>query len=267
MPQRPQDRARGPASTLQTADRALQILQLFSSPDQALSVTEIARRLGLHRSTTSRLVGTLEARGFVERRTAGELVRLGPELGRLGRLALGARDLADVALPVLNRLSAQTGETATLTVPAGDEVVIVAQSNGRHFVSSGNWVGVRSSPHCCSDGKVLLAYGGMRDGGHELSRLASNTITERAALARELQEVRRRGFALADGEMEEGLVGLAVPVRDGGACVAAICVSGPRYRLDPDAVTAFMPVCLRAAAELEQRLGAAATAPTVARVA
>jgi len=252
---------------LQTADRALQILQLFSSPGTALSVSEIAARLELHRSTASRLVGTLEARGFVERGLPGGPLRLGPELARLGQLALGSRDLVGVAQPLLEGVAGATGETATLTAPAGDEAVTVAQADGRHFVSSGNWVGVAAPAHCCSDGKVLLAWGALKTPSGRLERLTSKTITGRQALARELDEVRQRGFALADGEMEEGLVGVAVPVRDRGVCVAALCVSGPRYRLDPQAVMGFVSECQQAAADIEDRLRAGSTTRTESRVA
>ena len=80
--------------TLQTADRALQVLQQFRTPADALSVTEIAERLGIHRSTASRLVSTLRARGFLERTPVGDLVRLGPEVARLGRVTLASRELA-----------------------------------------------------------------------------------------------------------------------------------------------------------------------------
>src|ERR671933_2847990 len=129
----PGDRA---PSTLQTADRALRVLQLFAAPGEALTVTAIAERLQLNRSTASRLVGTLAARGFLERSGPQDLVRLGPELARLGRVALAGRELVSVAKPLMARLAARTGETVTLGVPAGDQVLNAAQSDGRHFVSS-----------------------------------------------------------------------------------------------------------------------------------
>jgi IclR family transcriptional regulator, acetate operon repressor len=222
-------------------------------------VADVARRLDLHRSTASRLVSTLEARGFLERRTLAGPLSLGSEVARLGRLALGARDLVGLSRPLLTQLSAQTGETATLAVPGGDRVAIVGQSHGRHHVSSGNWVGVRTPPHCCSDGKVLLAYGAVARSPGPLPRLAANTIVDERILSRELEAVRRRGFAVAEGELEDGLVGVAVPVRDHGVCVAALCVSGPRYRLDAKAIEQFVPVCRSAADELEARLGSMAT--------
>src|SRR5215831_11446103 len=92
------------SSTLQTADRALQILQQFQQAGEVLAVGELASRLGLHRSTASRLVSTLRARGFLEG-APGEAVRLGPEAVRIGRLALAGRQLIVIAQPVMDRLA------------------------------------------------------------------------------------------------------------------------------------------------------------------
>jgi DNA-binding IclR family transcriptional regulator len=241
-------------STLQTADRALQVLQQFRTPGETVTVGEVAARLGVHRSTASRLVSTIEARGFLER-AAGERVRLGPEAARLGRIAVAGRDLLTVAKPIMDRLARDTGEAVTLAVPAGGEVLTVAESDGPRFVSSGNWVGVRTPPHCAADGKVLLALGAIGPGSEALTGLTRRTITDAEALARELDTVRRQGFAVARGELEEGLNGLAVPVWDHGSCIAALCVSGPEYRLHGNFERGLVPLCVRAAAELERALG------------
>jgi DNA-binding IclR family transcriptional regulator len=238
---------------LRTADRALQVLQRFRARDEALTVTEIATSLGLHRSTASRLVSTLERRGFLERVT-GEGVKLGPEAARLGRIAAGERALPALAARIIARLAERTGEAVTLAVPAGDRVLTVAEAPGRHFVSSRNWVGVQTHAHCAADGKVLLAFGALPVPAGQLERRTASTIVEPAALGRALDEVRRRGFAVARGELEEGLHGIAAPVRDAGWCVAAICISGPVYRLRGAFELALAPECIAAAAELEREL-------------
>ena len=242
------------SATLQTADRALQVLQQFRTPGETLTVGELAARLGVHRSTASRLVSTIVARGFLER-TPGERVRLGPEATRLGGVAVAGRDLLTVAKPIMDRLAAETGEAVTLAVPAGREVLTVAESDGAHFVSSGSWVGVRTPMHCVADGKVLLAFEATMPSGGALARMTRRTITDPEVLAAELGAVRRRGFAVARGELEEGLNGVAVPVWNRGSCIAALCVSGPQYRLRGSFERAVAPACLRAAAELEHALG------------
>jgi DNA-binding IclR family transcriptional regulator len=241
---------------LQTADRTLQVLLQFRTQAEALTVTDIATRLGLHRSTASRLVSTMEARGFLERDAGGKLLRLGPEVARIGRIALADRELATVARPVLTGLAADTGETVTLAVPMDGQVMTVAQAEGSYFVSSGKWVGIRTPLHCAADGKVLLAFDGARVNPAGLTRRTKRTIVDRKALARELETVRQRGFAIAEGELEEGLVGVAVPVWEAGSCIAALCVSGPEYRLDGKAARALARKCLTRAKELERSLGA-----------
>lgn len=246
-----------PSSLLQTADRALQVLLEFRDPGEVLTVSGLAGRLGLNRSTTSRLVSTLEARGFLER-VPGEGLKLGPAAARLGRLALAGRDLVSVARPVMEELAQETGEAVTLAVPAGGEALTVAEAGGRHFVSSLNWTGVRTPGHCTSDGKVLLAFGAIPFPSRTLERLTSRTITDPAALERELAAVRHRGFALARSELEAGLHGLAVPVFDAGSCIAALCVSGPEYRLRAGFEEVFAPICRAAAARIERKLDAGA---------
>jgi IclR family transcriptional regulator, acetate operon repressor len=245
--------------TLQTADRALQVLQQFHAPADALSVTEIADRLGVHRSTASRLVSTLRARGFLER-TAGDLVRLGPEVARLGRVTLAGRELATLAQPLMEQLAAHTGETVTLAVVAGGEALTVAQAGGRHVVSSGKWVGLRTPVHCTADGKVLLAFGAVTPSQGRLERRTERTIVDPAALEREFGDIRARGFAVSEGEFEPGLVGVAAPVRQDGACVAALCISGPQYRLQRAVAEAFAPACIEHAGELERSLGVSSAA-------
>jgi DNA-binding IclR family transcriptional regulator len=244
------------STTLQTADRALQVLQQFRTQAEGLTVTEIATRLRLHRSTASRLVSTMEARGFLERDAVGRLLRLGPEVARIGRIALAGRELVTVARPVLNDLAAETGETVTLAVPMDGQVVTIAQADGSYFVSSGKWVGVRTPLHCAADGKVLLAFDGARTSDGGLTKRTKRTIVDPEALARELGAVRRRGFAVAEGELEDGLVGVAVPVWEAGSCIAALCVSGPEYRLDGKAARRLAGKCGAYAEELERSLGA-----------
>ena len=168
-------------------------------------------------------------------------MQLGPEVARLGTLA--GRELAAIAQPLMERLAARTGETATLGVVAAGETLTVAQAGGRHVVSAGNWVGLRTPVHCTADGKVLLAFGAatLPSG---LEPRTERTIVDPAALERELREARARGYAIAEGELEPGLVGVAAPVWRDGACVAALCISGPEYRLDRAVAHELAAACI-----------------------
>lgn len=240
-------------ASLQTADRALQVLSRFHRFGDAFTVSEIGAGLGVHRSTASRLVSTLVGRGFLER-IPGERVRLGPETVRLGRIALPGTELVAVATPILDALAAGTGEATTLAVAAGDQVLTVAEARSRHFISSRDWIGVQTGTHCTADGKVLLAFGAIAVPSAPLVALTPRTIVDVDQLVAECHQVRARGYAQARGELEPGLHGVAVPVHDAGTCIAALCVSGPEYRLGGDFAAALAPQCQAAAATLSRRL-------------
>lgn len=244
--------------TLETVDRALQLILAFDAEDdRELTVSALAGRLGIHRSSASRLAATLAQRGFLERAGRGDAFRLGPALGRLGLLAMGARDLVSESREVMERLARETRETVVLSVLDGDESIDVAQAAGPHLIAMRNWVGRRSPLHASSDGKVFLAFADARVGGARLAALTDRTIADPQALAAEVARVRERGWASVEGEFEEGLDGVAVPIFDpDGACVAALSVSGPAYRLPPERLSLVAPAAQAAAAEIRARLGA-----------
>lgn len=245
-------------NTVQTVHRALQILESFEGEAEVRGVSELAARLGVHRSTASRLVATLEARDFLERVPGSDVFRLGPRLGRLGLLASRHRDLVDAARQTMEEFASRTGETVTLAIRDGDDAITIAQLDARYVVTIKNWVGRRTPLHCTSDGKVLLAFGngGLPPG--PLRRLSEHTVRSKAELARELENVQARGWASALGELEDGLHGVAAPVLDNsGRCLAALGVSGPSYRLPPGALSALAEACVLAAGEIGTRVIAA----------
>jgi DNA-binding IclR family transcriptional regulator len=235
---------------VQSVDRALQILLAFEPEGGELRVTDLASRLGVHKSTASRLAATLAGHGFLERADGADAFRLGRRIVRLGIVAAGRRDLAKIARPAMEELAASTGETVVLSVAAGDEAVDVAQVESRVLVGGKRWIGLRSPLHATSDGKVLLAFGAAELVRRpRLAAVAPRTITSRVALERELDEVRRLGWARAVGECEDGLNGVAAPILDGdGRCVAALSVSGPAYRLPEELLSEVGARCARAAA-------------------
>jgi DNA-binding IclR family transcriptional regulator len=246
---------------VQTADRALQLLQAFERDNQELGVTELATLVGVHKSTASRFAATLAARGFLERVPGGDAFRLGPELARLGLLALGRRDLVDLARPAMEQLARDSGETVNLAVLDGSEAVNVAQVEGSHFVGVGTWTGRRTALHCTANGKVLLAFSGVDAPRGPFEAFTARTITRRGALLGALDEVRARGWATALGELEEGLHAVAAPVVDAeGTCRAALSVSGPSYRLPPGSLDQLGEQCQRVALHVGAALRGSARA-------
>lgn len=243
------------SNKLQSVGRASRILLAFETEGQELAVGELAGLLQVHKSTASRLAATLSAHGLLERVPAGDAFRLGPELGRLGMLALGGRDLIEVARQPMVDVAARTGETATFTVRYGDEMATVAQVDGRYVVGVKNWVGRRTPLHCTSDGKVLLAFGDGDLPGDPLEAVTERTITDPAVLLGQLEQIRREGWGSAVGELEEGLNGVAAPVFDwAGRCRGALSLSGPTYRVSAKARPRLARECIEAAASIDAYL-------------
>jgi DNA-binding IclR family transcriptional regulator len=239
------------SNTLQSADRALRILLSFEREGQQQTVGDLAEFLGVHKSTASRLAGTLRHHGFLERVPDGDSFRLGAELARVGMLAVGGRDLISVARRAMSELAEATGETVTLAVLHGPELTTVAQIDSRYVVGPTNWIGRRTPLHATSDGKVFLAFGEAKLPPGPLLPLTDCTHTRRSELQRELELVRRRGWAQAVGEFEYGLHGVAAAVIDGaGRCRAALCVSGPAYRVSVEDLPRLGEVCRKNAAEI-----------------
>jgi DNA-binding IclR family transcriptional regulator len=210
----------------------LALLTSFDDSRVELGVTEMAASLGVHKSTASRLAAALQRAGLLAR--SGRRFRLGPEVIRLGTLALRNLDLITLMQPAMDKLSEQTGETVNLAVPDGAGILNVAEVPSTYILScSGGWIGRRTRPHAVANGKVLLAYGAIPV-PRQLERYTERTITSREALTAELAAIRRDGYATAVAELEDGLVAVAAPVFDAsGGCVAALSVSGPEYRMRP----------------------------------
>jgi IclR family acetate operon transcriptional repressor len=232
-------------ATYQSAERVLALLKTFDDSRVELGVAEIARALDVHKSTASRLAAALERTGFLAR--AGKRYRLGVEVIRLGTIALRSFDLVATMQPGMEKVSQRTGETVNLAVPDGEDVLNVAEVPSTYILScSGGWIGRRTRPHAVANGKVLLAYGALPQ-PRALERYTPRTITALGALERELDRVRRDGYATAVSELEEGLVAVAAPVFDpAGTCVAALSVSGPEFRMLPESLDGLGKLCASA---------------------
>ena len=238
---------------MQSADRALAILAAFTESRPEVGVSELARELGMHKSTVSRLLGTLEGRGLVRR--AGDRFLPGPELARLGSLAARGLALLPVARPILADLAEETGETVNLAVRQGDRALNVHQVETAHFVGLTDWAGRATPLHATANGKALLAYGAGAVPA-ALEALTDRTIVERAELTEELERTRLRGYAQAIEELEAGLNSVGAPVYDAsGQCVAAVSVAGPAYRVSERRLADLGLACVAAADQISLALG------------
>jgi DNA-binding IclR family transcriptional regulator len=239
----------------QAIDRAAGLLRQVVEAADPVTFTELATSSGLAKSTTSRILLALERNGLV-RREAGGAFRPGAAFVRYALRSNTETDLVGLARPHLERLGELTKETINLGVVHGAIVEQIAQVDSRYVLGGTNWLG-RSEPlHCTALGKVLLAFGAAEVPSGRLARLAPKTITRRSVLEADLSEIRRRGYALADEELEPGLVALAAPVRREGHCVvAALSVSGPSTRLGPPRLAGVAAQCMASANALSAVLG------------
>jgi DNA-binding IclR family transcriptional regulator len=199
---------------------------------------------------------------MVVRDPTGELYRLGPEAIALGARAARANDLRTVSRPELEALAAQTGETVTLEVPMGSDMLTLDEVVGRSLIGATASLGTRWPAYATSTGKAVLAA--LPDAerrqrlGGRLARCTPRTIVSPLALRTELGRVRRRGYATAIEELERGYVAVGAALRGpDGRPVAAISVGGPRPRFPAARLATLGPLVRAVADRISRRLGAA----------
>ncbi len=247
-------------NAVRSVDRAASLLLALGDWDGEVGVTELARSLGIHKSTASRLLATLQKRGLVEQDGESGRYRLGMALVRLGGRAEKTIDLQSVALPHVERLARSVGDTAMLCALEDDSVVAIAWSDaaGRGRGRTG-----RNLPlHATAPGKVLLADRPERE-VIRLSRIGfapytPHTIIRVEMLLDEVARVRRRGFATAFGEYQPHVNGVAIPVVDHrGSILAALEVRATGDRIQPSRVPALVESIRDAAAAITAQIGGA----------
>lgn len=260
---------------IQAIERAVAILNAFTADEAELGVTELAERLGLHKSTVHRFMVNLDAAGLVERNARTGRYRLGMRIFELGGLVKQRMNLWDEALPFLESLVRDSGETGHLAVLDGGEAIYIERVEARRALRVPAAIGRGYPVHATNLGKVLLA-----DLPSErveeiiaergLAAYTPNTITDPQALEAELVRIRECGYAVDNEEYDEGLRCIGAPVRDhSGGVVAALGIGGPATRITPARVEQLSTLVMAAAAGLSRRLGAhqsEAYAPATLRV-
>ncbi|PRY47986.1 IclR family transcriptional regulator [Geodermatophilus tzadiensis] len=235
--------------------RAVRVLEAFTAEEPALSVSEVARRSGLHVATASRIVGQLVEHGLLGR-APDRTVHVGMRMWELASRAAPTRSLRDAAMPFLEDLHAVVGHHAQLAVLDGDEVIFLERLSARDAVVNYSRIAGRLPLHISSSGMVLMAYGPPELVDRVLARPLESrtpaTITTPDQLRAALEQVRRQGYALLTGHVHPDAAGIAVPVRNAlGEVVAALSVIVPH---DARAVSA-VPALLAGARGIGRSLG------------
>ena len=245
---------------IESIARCLEILNAFSIDQPEIGVSATSRKLGVHRSTVSRLLKSLEAGGIVQQSPETGKYRLGLKILELAGIFLSSLDVRAVVRPFAQALAEKTGETVNLAILDGFEAVNIEQIPSPHPIKYIGWIGRRTPAHCTATGKALLAFQPkalqekvIRRG---LPARTPRTITAPQAFWRELERIRRRGYAVAEEEFEEGLSAIAAPIRDhSGRVVAVISISGPSYRLTSQVIRGLVPLLLEEAHAISAQLG------------
>lgn len=233
-----------PPKGIQAIDRAFDIVEALNELEGA-GVTELARHVGLPKSTVYNHLATLERSGYVVRRDG--TYRTGLKFLEAGELARDQHELYTIGRPEVDKLAEKTGEIAGLMTEEHGDGVFIYRSRGSEAALIDTHVGDRVPLHCTALGKAILAFlperrrASIVDDG-ELASFTPATVTDPAALADELEDVRARKIAFDDEERLNGLRSVAAPILDGSeSVIGAISIAGPTHRLRGDHFRVELP--------------------------
>jgi DNA-binding IclR family transcriptional regulator len=245
---------------LSSVANSLRLIKAFSEDQYEIGISELAKRLGLAKSTVHRLASTLLDQGMLEQNAGDGKYRLGLALFELGTLVRRQMDFTAEARPFLRTLMEKTGETVHLAILDHDSVLYIITHESKQALRMGSKVGTRVPVHSTAVGKTLLAF----QPEEALTRIialglpasAPNTLVDEKALRRELALVRVKNYAVDDEESEVGLRSIAAPIRSySGNVVAAISIAGPVHRMTRKMLLGWVRELVEAADAVSLRLG------------
>jgi DNA-binding IclR family transcriptional regulator len=245
---------------LSSVANALRLIKAFSEDHYEIGISDLAKRLGLAKSTVHRLASTLLEQGMLEQNAGDGKYRLGLALFELGTLVRRKMDFTMEARPFLRTLMEKTGETVHLAILDHDSVLYIITHESRQALRMGSKVGTRAPVHSTAVGKALLAFQPEEEIARVIARdlpaSAPNTVVDGKALRRELALVRARNYAVDDEESEVGLRSIAAPIRShSGNVIAAISIAGPVHRMTKKMLLGWVRELVDAAEAVSQRLG------------
>jgi len=241
--------------------RGLSVIRAFDKDHSRLTLTEVAARTELNRATARRFLFTLNALGYID--SDGKRFWLAPKILELGYAYLVSQPIVDTVQPFIERVSQETGESCSVSMLDGSDVVYIARYLTHHIMSVTLNVGTRLPAYATSMGRILLSA----QNDDEIDALLSDTplkpfteftLTDIGALKQELHKTREQGYSIVSQELEIGLRSIAVPIRNqNGRIVAAINVGTQAARIDEqELIDRILPSLQRAADEIRNVLPA-----------
>ena len=227
------------SQSVRAVERALDILLCFTMDRPTLSLTEIAEQVGMHKSTIHRLLATLESKRFITRDKTTGMYQLGFLFIELASIMLHDLDVQRWALPYLQRLSIQSGETVDLAILDNDHVVYLQVVESSQRVKIAAAVGEQLPVFCTATGKAFLAYLPEEQVrlilAKGVTKYTESTLVSPDDMFKNLRETRERGFAISEQEYERDINAIAAPIMDANNCpIAVIAIVGPAYRMSHD---------------------------------
>jgi DNA-binding IclR family transcriptional regulator len=246
---------------IQSVAHALDVLEQFTSETDELGVTELSKRLKLHKNNVFRLLATLEARGYIEQNKATDNYRLGIRCLQIGQTFVAQMGLLRQARPIMESVVKSCQETVYLSLLRRGGVVPLQAVEADRPVRTVSLLGQTLPLHCTAAGKVHLAFESEEEVKNmlpdALQRHTERTITKRNDLIADLRRIAERGYALDSGEYLPDLRSIAVPIRDyTRAVVGSLSITAPEYRLPEERLEREVaPIAVKAGKDLSSRLG------------
>jgi IclR family transcriptional regulator, KDG regulon repressor len=241
-------------------DRAIQILALIKANGYEMSLAEIAKATGWHKSSIQKLLITLHHHGVLERDVNTKRYTLGIALAEYGRVALSNLDIRITAKPFLKELGDYCAETAVLAILSGTKIIMIDKKEPTLQIRVSPFVGMQFPATATSNGKALLAWLPedrvneiiQREG---LPAATGRSIVEPAAFRADLDATRKRGYAVDRGEFQEGVSGVSAPIfSPNRKVVATLSVVGPKFRMTDEKFDDFGSKCMELAGRLSAGL-------------
>jgi IclR family transcriptional regulator, KDG regulon repressor len=246
---------------INSIDRTLQILQLFSPQKPEWGISEISKELNLYKSCIHNTLYTLLNRGFLVQNPNNDKYRLSIKFFELGSIVFGDIDLRKIAHPYLEEISREFNETVHMGILSDGEVISVEQEKSNQSLQNQIFIGKRAPLHCTGVGKAILAFLSqeeiekiIQDKG--LKGFTENTIVDFNRLQDELAEIRKKGYAIDNMEHELGVRCIAAPIRDyQGKVIASLSVSGPAFRIKDERIPLIKDKVIKCCNKISQKMG------------
>ncbi len=246
---------------INSVDKAVTILNCFSKKEPVLGAGVISKMTGYTPSTVSRLLSTLGARGVVEKTAGHGRYQLGYRIYFWGLLSQRQNNLAKLALPFMEALRDKCGEEVSLYIVVENHRTCLQRVPSKHGIAMNVSIGERLPLHAGASGQVLMAYMDEKTRqriieNEKLERYTDKTLTDPTQLSAKLQKIREQGYAVSREEREPGAYSMVAPVRDvAGGVVASLCIAGPVYRLDDNAMQANIADVQTSATLISEKIG------------